>query len=205
MARTKVTNADIFARLARGECANYRQNGCRGQSPCTIVVGEPCDYFDRYVRPLLDYAEFSVKYQREAKVTIAINPNAKIVRARRAGAEPRLALEASPAQNGPPPPVKRMAARKTAKPKSATPATTAAPPAPPATAAKTEQPVPPPVGPRPAAAPALSLRAPSAAVAPKKPTPRAPKPAAAPVPPPAPQLVLELVPAELPKKTMRKR
>jgi hypothetical protein len=250
MARSKVTNADIHARLARGECANYRQNGCRGQSPCTIVVGEPCDYFNRYVKPLLDYTEFSAKYQREAKVTIAINPNAKVVRARRSSNDPRLALDASPASADTTPPAPGTAkatrpapaskavpsakAAKTAslpdivspsKPTKAAVAATlpdTAPPAKPVKAAKVataahapvapkpEPTAPPAVMPRPAASiPALDLLAPAAAPAttPAARTPKVNTPPAksASIPPPAPQLVLELVPASAPPKKMARK
>ncbi|MHB9130636.1 MAG: hypothetical protein ACYDBB_06050 [Armatimonadota bacterium] len=93
MARVKVTASDIHARLARGECANYRNNSCQDRTPCTVVNGEPCDYFAKYVQPLLEYPEFSTRYGREAKVTLALNPKAKVIRKRRTASEPALALD----------------------------------------------------------------------------------------------------------------
>jgi len=204
MARTKakVTTSDIYARLARGECANYRQNGCRGQSPCTIIVGEPCDYFTRYVKPLLDYPEFSAKYQREAKVTLAINPNAKIIRARRAGAEPRLVLEDRvPTEAVAPQPAKAAAAKPK---KAATPATPSEKPAASPTLPATP----------PAATPAKSARrkataapaAPALLVTAESAAPKARRSPAVPIPPPAPQFALEFAPPGVPtRKTTRKR
>lgn len=93
MARVKVSAADILARLAKGECANYRNNGCRGAAPCTVIAGEACDYFAQYVKPLLDYQEFSAKYGREAKVAVALNPKSKIIKKRRKAGEPTLAID----------------------------------------------------------------------------------------------------------------
>lgn len=103
MARVKVTSSDIYARLARGECANYRQNACQGRTPCTIVNGEPCQYFDVYVKPLLDYTEFENRYAREAKQTLALNPKAKVVRKRRQAAETGALLLESEAKAVKPP------------------------------------------------------------------------------------------------------
>ena len=97
MARLKATTTDIHARLAKGECANYRNARCHGTSPCTIINGEPCTYFATYVLPLLEYPEVSAKYSREAKITVALNPQAKVIRKRRLAREPKLALESSPA------------------------------------------------------------------------------------------------------------
>lgn len=230
MARAKVTNADIFARLARGECANYRQNGCRGQSPCTIIVGEPCDYFNRYVKPLLDYPEFSTKYQREAKVTVAINPNAKVVRARRTSSEPRLTLETTSAKETAPRASKPAPARVVkSTPQIPAPAPVAIPT--PKVAKKTkkvEKTVTPDHVETPlkatkplrsakpsthptATVPTLSLIAPELDTAVKKSTAHttkavAVKKPAASISSPAPQLELELVPTKVPvRKTVRKR
>jgi len=94
----KATSADIWARLARGECALYHGNSCQGRTPCTIINGEPCDYFNQYVKPLLEYPDFSARYGREAKVTVALNPKAKVLRKSRLAADPALpALEPPPA------------------------------------------------------------------------------------------------------------
>ena len=91
MVRVKVTSSDIHAKLARGECANYRNNGCQGRTPCTVVNGEACQYFATYVKPLLDYPDVMAKYGREAKMTVALNPKAKVIRKRRLANEPTLA------------------------------------------------------------------------------------------------------------------
>lgn len=97
MARVKATTTDVHARLARGECANYRSGNCLGKNPCTVINGEACDYFASYVLPLLDYGEFSVKYAREAKITVALNPQSKVVHKRRqASISPTLAMEEAP-------------------------------------------------------------------------------------------------------------
>lgn len=93
MARVKATTTDIFAKLARGECANFHSGCCQGKTPCTVVNGEACHYFTEYVLPLLDYPEFAGKYSRAAKIAVALNPRAKIVRKRRLAAEPALALD----------------------------------------------------------------------------------------------------------------
>jgi hypothetical protein len=226
MARNKVTSSDIYARLARGECANYRQTGCRGKDPCTIVVGEPCDYFNRYVKPLLDYPEFSAKYQREAKVTLAINPNAKVVRTRRTSSEPRLSLDAPPASHEATRPAKVAPAKAVPAAKKTIPAIVPAKPV------LVEKPIPtpvippkvaptppaaPPAQPRqkpavaPAAAPVLTLLTAEVAETPKKATPRAPKAPPAQksdvsVPQPLPQLTLELTPTSMPaRKAARRR
>ncbi|MHB9024958.1 MAG: hypothetical protein ACYC7E_12435 [Armatimonadota bacterium] len=107
MARAKVTSTDIFARVARGECANFRNNACQGRTPCTVLVGESCEYFAKYVKPLLDYPEFSAKYAKEAKVSLLLNPKAKVVRQRRKAEEP--ALDLAPAATTPPAPKPRKA------------------------------------------------------------------------------------------------
>jgi len=96
MARAKVTSSDIHARLAKGECANFR-NGCQGRMPCTVVNGEPCQYFTDYVQPLLDMPDFAQRYAREAKVKLALNPDAKVVRKRRQAGAPTLDLPAEAA------------------------------------------------------------------------------------------------------------
>jgi len=88
MARVKVTSSDINAKLAKGECANYRNNSCQGSTPCLVLIGESCQYFATYVKPLLDYTEYLDKYGREAKISVALNPKAKVVRKRRVIAEP---------------------------------------------------------------------------------------------------------------------
>ena len=121
MARIKVTSTDIYARLAKGECANYRNGNCVGRTPCTIINGEPCQYFATYVKPLLDQADFSAKYAREAKISVALNPQTKVVRKRQLAAAPALAMDSPtpsapssvrPAKKNPaaaPPPVKKIA------------------------------------------------------------------------------------------------
>ncbi len=96
MARIKVTSSDINAKLAKGECANYRNNSCQGRIPCMVLNGEPCQYFATYVKPLLDYPEISSKYGREAKIAVALNPKSKVVRKRRLAAEPTLAIKSAP-------------------------------------------------------------------------------------------------------------
>jgi hypothetical protein len=109
MARNKATTTDIYARLAKGECANFSSNSCQGRTPCAIIHGEQCEYFSSYVQPLLEYPEFSQRYHREAKIHVALNPNAKIIRKRRLRAEPALALP-TPAPVAPPCPAKKTAA-----------------------------------------------------------------------------------------------
>ena len=96
MARNKATTTDIHARLARSECANYRNNKCHGTTPCLVVNGEACGYFTTYVQPLLDYPEVAAKYHNEAKISVALNPKSKIVRKRRQASEPKLAIETTP-------------------------------------------------------------------------------------------------------------
>ena len=93
MARVKVTSSDINARLAKSECANYLNGRCQGRTPCTVVEGESCQYFSEYVRPLLDHADVAQRYSREAKIRLALNPEAKVVRKRRQAGAPTLALE----------------------------------------------------------------------------------------------------------------
>ena len=111
MARMKVTSSDIYARVAKGECANFR-NGCQGRLPCAVVNGEVCQYFDDYVRPLLDIPEFSQRYAREAKIKLALNPDAKVVRKRRQAGDPILDLKAeSTPSPGPDKPAKPAVAR----------------------------------------------------------------------------------------------
>lgn len=138
MARIKVTSTDIHARLARGECANYRSNCCQGRTPCLVIDGESCDYFAQYVKPLLDYPDVSAKYSREAKVTVGLNPKAKVVRKRRTAGEPALALEAAAR----PAAAKATPARMVAKPVVAPPVQSALPPvAPTPTPAQAKRPV----------------------------------------------------------------
>ena len=136
MARIKVTSSDINAKLARGECANFRNNGCQGRTPCLVVNGEPCQYFATYVKPLLDYPDYLNKYGREAKITVALNPKAKVVRKRRLAAEPTLGIKSSPPAAAPAP-AQSQPALKPAKPEPAVSAATPRPlPAPIAQPAK---------------------------------------------------------------------
>ena len=95
MVRVKATASDIYAKLARGECANFHNGCCQGKTPCTVVNGEPCEYFLQYVKPLLEYPEFAGKYSREAKISVALKPNSKVVRKRRQAGEPTLALNST--------------------------------------------------------------------------------------------------------------
>ena len=108
MARNKATSTDIYARLAKGECANFSSSSCQGRTPCAIIHGEQCEYFSNYVQPLLEYPEFAQRYHREAKIHVALNPNAKVIRKRRLRAEPALALP-TPAPAISPRPVKKAA------------------------------------------------------------------------------------------------
>ncbi len=114
MARVKVTSSDINAKLAKGECANYRSNGCQGRQPCTVVNGEACVYFNTYVKPLLDYPDYLAKYGREAKISVALNPKSKVVRKRRQANEPALAVNPAPAAPLPSAQVKSKPAAKPA-------------------------------------------------------------------------------------------
>ncbi len=202
MARVKVTSSDINARLAKGECANYVGGGCQGRTPCLIVNGEPCQYFDDYVKPLLEQSDLSARYTREAKVKLALNPNAKVVRQRRQAEAPALALEtkSAPAPKGarrqaatprvasaPKAPVakspRRAAAPKTAPLLDAPRAAASAPPR----APKAVLPVPTTAPPAPKAAPAPRVVVPSPSVV--------PPPKASPAPTPVQEeLVLELTP-----------
>ena len=113
MARVKATTTDIHARLARGECANYRAGSCLGKHPCTVTNGEACDYFASYVLPLLEYPDFAGKYAREAKITVALNPQSKVVHKRRqAATASTLALDAgktAKATTSAPPVLKKLA------------------------------------------------------------------------------------------------
>ena len=88
MSRVNATSTDIYARLAKGECANYLNGCCLGRAPCAVVVGEACQYFNDYVKPLLDGAELSQRYAREAKIKLAINPETKVVRKQRPAGAP---------------------------------------------------------------------------------------------------------------------
>jgi len=229
----KVTSSDINARLARGECANFR-NGCRGRTPCAIVEGEVCQYFDDYVKPLLDMSDFAQRYAREAKVKLALNPNAKVVRKRRDAGAPKLDLQAETTPETP-----AKAAAKVAKP-AAAPAKPArkASPAPQLTIPKTaETPAPAAKQPRvKAAAPPPAARKPRekapeapavVAAAPKTPPARpaavfpavktAPAPAATAVPAPRKprktevaaekpvEMTLEIAPDTMPKDTLVKK
>jgi len=161
MARVKVTSSDINAKLARGECANYRNNGCQGRTPCTVVNGEPCTYFNTYVKPLLDYPDFAAKYGREAKISVALNPKSKVIRKRRKADEPALKLTAGPPLPNPAPPA-AAPAKKSPKPVEPTEELKLEPPASmPAKrtrsngkAADAEKPVPEPIAARPTPPPA---------------------------------------------------
>lgn len=104
MVRVKATASDINAKLARGECANFHNGCCQGKTPCTVVNGEPCDYFLQYVKPLLEYQEFAGKYSREAKISVALKPHSKVIRKRRQAGEPTLALNATLPPKGAPVP-----------------------------------------------------------------------------------------------------
>jgi|GEM_PF-2176167 len=120
MARVKVTSSDIHARLAKGECANFR-NGCQGRMPCAVIGGEACKYFDDYVRPLLDTPEFAQRYSREAKVKLALDPNAKVVRKRRQAGSPNLDITAEPVQTTKPAGARAKPTAVSAKPVTKTP------------------------------------------------------------------------------------
>jgi hypothetical protein len=162
MSRVKITSTDIYARLAKGECANFSNGGCQGRTPCVVINGEPCEYFNSYVRPLLDFSEFSDKYAREAKVNLALNPKAKVVRKRRQAAEPKLELPATPPAK--PTPVAAPVAPKPAPapPKPAPVATPVAAPQPTPAAAPPKAPVAVPAPPPPVVA-AVPAKAPAQA------------------------------------------
>ncbi len=169
MSRVKITSTDIYARLAKGECANFSNGGCQGRTPCMVVNGETCEYFNSYVRPLLDFPEFSAKYAREAKVNLALNPKAKVVRKRRQAAEPKLEMAAPPPVVAPPAPPAKPAVAKAAPPP--------AKPAPAKAAPRAVKPAPPVVAPTP------------------PPTPKKAVPVAVPAPPPP---VVAATPAQAP-------
>lgn len=220
MARVKVTSTDINARLARGECANYRNNSCQGRTPCAVVNGESCVYFTNYVRPLLELQEFSNKYAREAKVAVALNPQAKVIRKRRIASAPALTFEASST----PPPAKTAAPTKAVKPQATAPRakekaptvaskTNTPPPVPaPAPKVKTSIPAPPPKAKMPAPSPMPSPKVIEPAIARTKPQTRElPHPVAAPASMPAQtvpdqmQLLLEITPSMPAKRRARRR
>lgn len=203
----KATNADILARLAKGECANFHNNSCQKRTPCTVIIGEPCDYFAQYVKPLLEYPEFSNKYGREAKITVALNPKAKVVRKRRAAETPKLAIAQEPAAPVKPPvkaPVASLA-KSQAKPRTQAPAATRG-------TAKNEPaaaaPVPARVITAPASVPPMPQplkHAPAVAAAATKPAPLAPPSIREAAPVAGQQLLfLELTPS-MPDKRTRKR
>lgn len=104
MAKVKATTTDVYAKLARGECANFRNGCCQGRTPCTIIIGEACDYFNAYVQPLLEYGEFADKYRREAKISVALKPKTKVIRKSRAHTENSLTqyVVATPVAKAPP-------------------------------------------------------------------------------------------------------
>lgn len=202
----KATTTDIYAKLAKGECANFRNNACQGQAACAVINGEPCQYFADYVKPLLQYPEFSSRYGREAKVAVALNPKAKIVRKRRLAQEPALTMEAvqktpstQPKAVSTPPPAPPTVAPKAPKAakKLGVAANTARAPkrnAPPARPAKVEVPVTTVVSvsgtvrTKPAHTPAAVIRPPARATAQQG------------------ELILELSPATSPKRgTTRRR
>ncbi len=211
MARVKVTSTDINARLARGECANYRNNSCQGRTPCAVVNGESCVYFANYVRPLLELQEFSNKYAREAKVAVALNPQAKVIRKRRLASAPALTFDASstpPAKTAAPAPTKAVKPQVTApRAKEQAPAvaskTNTPPPVPsPAPKVKTPTPAPIPKAKMPAPSPTPSPKVIEPARARTKPqTKELPRPVAAPASMPAQtasdqmQLLLEITPS----------
>jgi hypothetical protein len=212
MARVKVTSSDIYARLAKGECANFR-NGCQGRLPCLVVNGEVCQYFDDYVRPLLDTPEFAQRYAREAKVKLALNPDAKVVRKRRQAGAPALGNDAQP--------TKRETPAKVTAPvgPTARPVRTAqtAPKSPQPAAKAAVKPAPAPQSPAPKAVPAVQTaakdtpRRPTADVSPVQTViPATAVKAAAPdkrgpvaKPEAAPALQLEVNPAATPAQTAR--
>jgi hypothetical protein len=68
MAPHNADDTQIRARLARGECANYRQGGCRGREPCAVETGDACAYFTSYVEPLIKIPDVSARYTREARI-----------------------------------------------------------------------------------------------------------------------------------------
>jgi hypothetical protein len=214
MAHAKATVLDVMAKLAKGECANFVRNSCQGSTPCTVVNGEPCDYFARYVKPLLDIDEIAKKYQREAKVSVGVNPHTKVIR-KRASFKLDIAAEEKPAPAqtdatakkaapaakampakaaaAQPKPAKAVAAKQTKRP-----ATKAAATLQPKAAAKTTTPAapaqPPKAAPQVAPAPTPptpAAKAKPAAMTPPKKNGASRKPAAQPATPERPQLALE--------------
>jgi len=125
MARAKATTLDILARLAKGECANFTQGGCQGrETPCAVAIGEACDYFTSYVKPLLDSPEFALKYGREAKIAVAVNPKTKVIRKRRPTLDLDIATASSAARTEKQAPIRVVAPQ---KPTSVKPNKSAAP------------------------------------------------------------------------------
>ena len=173
MAQVKFTSSDVFARLAKGECANFRNGACVKGTPCTVITGESCDYFAKYVKPLLDFSEFNNKYSREAKVSVALNPKAKVVRRRRTATEPALSLDAT---------AKREVAAKSAKSAAPAPVVAKAPAAtvtPKSSPSSTKQ-----VGKKPAKATAVTTTVGVDGAVRARPQPTAKTPPAAPPLPP---------------------
>lgn len=67
----KITSKEIYNKLVRGECANFKPGKamhCLGTKICTILEDGECKYFDTYVLPLLNYPEFIEKYKNEVKL-----------------------------------------------------------------------------------------------------------------------------------------
>ena len=198
----KATTADILARLARGECANYLNNSCQGRTPCTVIIGSPCDYFAQYVKPLLEYPEFSDKYGREAKVTVALNPKAKVLRQRRqAGANTLPEVAARPAAPTtpaakPPPAIAKTAAKSVPPlPQPVTAVERSVPAATPPRATKKTAP----------AVPVLPPAVPRHTSTPTPATPPAVTRANTALPDSAPLLILEIVPEQAVKRPANRR
>jgi hypothetical protein len=96
MAAYDPSEAPVYARLARGECASFRQGGCRGRDVCPVQTGEECSYFEVYVLPLLKNPDCAARYRREAKIARVTEQVRKEVTPRKAASRTAPTTKALP-------------------------------------------------------------------------------------------------------------